>query len=430
MFIYKTAVVGGGAMGAEIAQAITFSGVPVLLKDVDQARVDKGLEVIRKIYQRRVDRGKMTPEDMEQKMALVTGTTTYEPFGDVDLAIEAVPENLPLKQRIFKELNEAAPQTAILASNTSSLSISALGGVTNRPHKVIGMHFFYPAHIMKLVEVIPGLETSEETVADTTAFAESLRKLPIRVNECPGFLVNRILMPYLNEAAFCAQEGGASVKQIDEAMSAFGFPMGPFTLVDNLGFDVCRDVVQILVDAYGDRMQPAAIWERLYRAGRYGAKSGSGFYLYGDRAGQPDAELDAILKALGANATEAGTPPGGEVAEGSAEGRRRRPTVKGEFSVNRLVLPMVNEAIRCLEERVCTAAEVDLAVIAGLGFPQSKGGMLHYADQIGLDTVLDELQRLTKQLGSRFWPSPLLKRKVAAGQLGTKTHKGFFEYTA
>jgi len=407
MFIYKTAVVGGGAMGAEIAQAITFSGVPVLLKDVDQARVDKGLEVIRKIYQRRVDRGKTTPEDMEQKMALVTGTTTYDPFGDVDLVIEAVPENLQLKQRIFKELNEAAPQTAILASNTSSLSISALGGVTNRPHKVIGMHFFYPAHIMKLVEVIPGLETSEETVADTTAFAESLRKLPIRVNECPGFLVNRILMPYLNEAAFCAQEGGASVKQIDEAMSAFGFPMGPFTLVDNLGFDVCRDVVQILVDAYGDRMQPAAIWERLYRAGRYGAKSGSGFYLYGDRAGQPDAELDAILKALATSAT-----------------------VKGEFSVNRLVLPMVNEAIRCLEERVCTAAEVDLAVIAGLGFPQSKGGMLHYADEIGLDAILGELQRLTTQLGSRFWPSPLLKRKVAAGQLGTKTHKGFFEYTA
>ncbi len=407
MFIYKTAVVGGGAMGAEIAQAITFSGVPVLLKDVDQARVDKGLEVIHKIYQRRVDRGKMTPEDMEQKMALVTGTTTYEPFGDVDLVIEAVPENLPLKQRIFKELNEAAPQTAILASNTSSLSISALGGVTNRPHKVIGMHFFYPAHIMKLVEVIPGLETSEETVADITAFAESLRKLPIRVNECPGFLVNRILMPYLNEAAFCAQEGGATPKQIDEAMSAFGFPMGPFTLVDSLGFDVCRDVVQILVDAYGERMQPAGIWERLYRAGRYGAKSGSGFYLYGDRAGQPDPELDAILKALGAGTT-----------------------VKGEFSVNRLVLPMVNEAIRCLEEHVCTAAEVDLAVIAGLGFPQSKGGMLHYADEIGLDVVLGELQRLTKQLGSRFWPSPLLKRKVAAGQLGTKTHKGFFEYTA
>ena len=207
MYIYKAAVVGAGAMGAEIAQAITFSGIPVLLKDIDQPRVDKGLDTIRKIYQRRVDRGKMTQEEMDQKMALVTGVTAYEAFKDVDLAIEAGPENLDLKRRIFTELDGLVPASAILASNTSSLSISALGAATKRPHKVIGMHFFYPAHIMKLVEVIPGLETSEETTADVTAFAEGLRKLPIRVNECPGFLVNRILMPYLNEAAFCVQEG-------------------------------------------------------------------------------------------------------------------------------------------------------------------------------------------------------------------------------
>ena len=394
-------------MGAEIAQTISFSGIPVVLKDVDQARVDKGLDVIRKIYQRRVDRGKMTQEEMEQKMALVTGATTYEPFRDADLVIEAVPEQLDLKRRIFAELDGATPETAMLASNTSSLSVSALGAATKRPHKVIGMHFFYPAHIMKLVEVIPGLETAEETVSDILAFAENLRKLPIRVNECPGFLVNRILMPYLNEAAFCAEEGGATPKQIDEAMTAFGFPMGPFTLVDNLGFDVCRDVVQILVDAYGERMQPARLWERLSAKGRYGAKAGAGFYLYGERAGQPDPELEAIIKELKATAR-----------------------VKGAFSVNRVVLPMVNEAIRCLEEHVCTAAEVDLAVVAGLGFPQAQGGILHYADEIGLETVLKELERLTKQFGNRFWPSPLLKRKVAAGHLGKNAKRGFFDYTA
>lgn len=405
MYIYKAAVVGAGAMGAEIAQAITFSGIPVLLKDIDQPRVEGGLDIIRKIYQRRVDRGKMTPEEMDQKMALVTGVTAYEAFKDVDLVIEAVPENLDLKRRIFTELDGLVPESAILASNTSSLSISALGAATKRPHKVIGMHFFYPAHIMKLVEVIPGLGTSEETTADVTAFAEGLRKLPIRVNECPGFLVNRILMPYLNEAAFCVQEGGVSPKQIDDAVREFGLPMGPFTLVDSLGFDVCRDVVNILVDAYGERMQPAAIWERVYAKGRYGAKSGAGFYLYGDRAGQPDPELEAILKDLRA----AGGP-------------------KGEFSVTRVILPMINEAIRCLEEQVCTAADVDVAVLAGLGFPQSKGGILHYADELGLETVLNDLQRLTKQLGSRFWPSPLLKRKVAAGHVGKKAKKGFFDY--
>jgi len=406
MYIYKAAVVGAGAMGAEIAQAISFSGIPVLLRDVDQPRVEQGIEVIRKIYQRRVDRGKMTQDELEKKLTLVTGVTSFDAFKDVDLVIEAVPEKLELKRQIFQELDRTVQESAILASNTSSLSISALGGTTKRPHKVIGMHFFYPAHIMKLVEVIPGLETSEETIGDVMSFAENLRKLPVRVNECPGFLVNRILMPYLNEAAFCVQEGAATPQQIDEAMVAIGFPMGPFTLVDNLGFDVCREVVNVLLDAYGSRMQPAAIWERLHALKRFGVKAGAGFYLYGERAGQPDPDLEKIIKELRAT--------------------QKAPT---EFSANRLVLPMINEAIRCLEEHVCTAADVDLSVIAGLGFPQSKGGILHYADEIGLQIVLAELERFTKAFGERFWPSPLLKRKVAAGHLGKSAKRGFFDYT-
>lgn len=406
MYIYKAAVIGAGAMGAEIAQTITFSGIPVLLKDVDQAMVEKGLAVIRKIYQRRVDRGKMTVDELEKKMALVTGVTDYEGFKDVDLVIEAVPEKMALKQKIFRELDETIQGSAILATNTSSLSISALGSATKRPHKVIGMHFFYPAHIMKLVEVVPGLETDEETIGDITTFAEGLRKLPVRVNECPGFLVNRILMPYLNEAAYCVQEGAAGPKQIDEALVAFGFPMGPFTLVDHLGFDVCREVVNILLDAYGARMAPAEIWERLHQLKRYGAKVGAGFYLYGDRAGQPDPDLEKII--------------------GELRATRKAPST---FSEHRLVLPMINEAIRCLDEHVCTAADVDLSVIAGLGFPQSRGGILHYADEVGLDTILVELEQFTKAHGERFWPSPLLKRKVAAGHLGKKAKKGFFDYT-
>ncbi len=405
MYIYKTAVIGAGAMGAEIAQVISFSGVPVVLKDVDQARVEKGLETIRKIYQRRVDRGKMTQDELEKKLTLVTGATSDDALTEADLVIEAVPEQMPLKQQVFRELDRLLPASSIMASNTSSLSISALGGVTQRPHKVIGMHFFYPAHIMKLVEVIPGLETSDETVGDILSFAESLRKLPVRVNECPGFLVNRILMPYLNEAAYCVQEGSAEARQIDDAMVAFGFPMGPFTLVDHLGFDVCREVVNVLVEAYGPRMAPAAIWEKLYGLKRFGAKSGAGFYLYGDRAGESDAELDAVIKELRA--------------------AQQHPT---EFSVHRLVLPMINEAVRCLEERVCTAADVDLSVIAGLGVPQTKGGILHYADEVGLDKVLGELQTFAKRHGERFWPSPLLKRMVGAGHLGKPSKQGFFTY--
>ena len=408
MYIYKAAVVGAGTMGAEIAQTISFSGIPVLLKDVDQARVEQGLATVRKIYQRRVDRGKMTVDEMESKLTMVQGATDYSGFKDVDLVVEAVPEKLALKQQIFRELDEALPQNAILASNTSSLSISALGGATKRPHQVVGMHFFYPAHIMKLVEVIPGLETSEEVVADTIAFSESLRKLPIRVNECAGFLVNRILMPYLNEAAFCLQEGAASLREIDDAMVSFGFPMGPFTLVDNLGFDVCAEVVKILMDAFGGRMAPAPIWARMAELKRLGVKSGAGFYQYGDRSGQPDPDLDKVLASFKATANKKPTP----------------------FSVHRLVLPMINEAIRCLEEHVCTAADVDLAVIAGLGFPQAKGGILHYADEVGLPKVLSELEGLVQIHGERFWPSPLLKRKIAAGHAGVSAKKGFFDYTS
>ena len=177
MYIYKAAVIGAGAMGAEIAQTITFSGIPVLLKDVDQAMVDKGLAVIRKIYQRRVDRGKMTADELEKKMALVTGVTDYEGFKDVDLVVEAVPEKMALKQKIFKELDETIQGSAILATNTSSLSISAMGSATKRPHKVIGMHFFYPAHIMKLVEVVPGLETDEARLVLKSARRSSPRVL-------------------------------------------------------------------------------------------------------------------------------------------------------------------------------------------------------------------------------------------------------------
>lgn len=406
MYIYKAGVVGAGAMGAEIAQVITFSGLPVVLKDVDEAAVQRGLEAIRKIYQRRVDKGKLSPEDMAAKMNLVTGTTTYEPFKDVDIVIEAVPEKLELKKRILQELDKVCQPTTIFASNTSSLSISTLGSVTRRPQQTIGMHFFYPAHIMKLVEVIPGLDTSEETVGDTIAFAESLRKLPVRVKECPGFLVNRLLMPYLNEAAFCLQEGVAVAQDIDQAMTGFGFPMGPFTLVDTLGFDICHDVVVILEEAYGARMHPAELWQAIYDKGRWGTKKGAGFYLYGDRAGTPDTELEDTLRSL----RMPGAPP------------------PAPFSPNRLLLPMINEAALCLEECVSSAADIDLAMLAGIGFPQDKQGILHYADELGLDVVLQELQALAQRYGLRFWPAPYLRRKVGAGHLGKKTKRGFFDY--
>lgn len=403
MYIYKAGVIGAGTMGAEIAQVITYSGLPVVLKDVNQELVERGVGKIHDIYKLRVDKGKMSAADMEAKMNLVTGTIRYEDFKDVDIVVEAVPEKMDLKKQVFRDLDQACPEGTILASNTSSLSISEMGAETSRPQKVIGLHFFFPAHVMKLVEVIPGLATSEETVDDVTGFTESLRKIPVRVNECAGFLVNRLLMPYLNEAAYCLQEGAAAVQEIDQAAVAFGMPMGPFTLVDNLGLDVCEEVVKVLLESYGDRMRPAELWKKFYEAHLYGKKSGAGFYNY-------QGTDNLVEQMVGELRSQFGKKP-------------------SKFSIERIVFPMINEAAYCVQEHVSKAADIDIAMRAGIGFPEDKGGILAYADKVGLDEVLQGLERMTREHGPRFWPCPVFRRLVGAKFLGVKTKRGFFEYT-
>ena len=273
MDIFRAGVVGAGTMGGEIAQVITSSGLPVVMKDIDQEMLDRGTEKIRNIYLRRVDKGKMPAGDVQSKLDLVTPTLTYDGFEDVDIIIEAVPEVMAVKRRVFRELEEVCPEATIFASNTSALSISEMGAGTQKPHKVIGMHFFNPAHVMKLVEVIPGLDTSQETVDDVVMFAETLRKLPVVVQECPGFLVNRLLMPYLNEATMCLEEGAATASEIDETLVKWGWPMGPFTLMDMLGLDVCVHVADYLAEEYGERMETALLMPRLIDIGRLGEKS-------------------------------------------------------------------------------------------------------------------------------------------------------------
>jgi 3-hydroxyacyl-CoA dehydrogenase len=293
------------------------------------------------------------------------------------------------------------PESSILATNTSALSISAIGSAVKRPEKLVGMHFFNPAHVMKLVEVIPGLATSSETVDDTVAFAESLRKIPVRVQECAGFLVNRLLMPYLNEAALALEDGAAPMKEIDQALMVTGLPMGPFVLLDMIGIDVAQKVAEILYEAFGPRMAAAELLDELVKRKRLGQKAGKGFYTEGE-----DAELPALL----------------------AEIQKKRGTKKVKFTPERLVLPMINEAVICLQEGVATPSDIDIAMVAGMGFPQDKGGPLHLADAMGIDVVTAELTRLSRELGPRFWPAPMLKRMVAANYLGVKTKKGFFTY--
>jgi 3-hydroxyacyl-CoA dehydrogenase len=406
MYIFKAAVVGAGTMGGEIAQVITYSGLPVVMKDIDQEMLDQGMDKIRSIYQRRVDKGKMGAGDMQAKLDLVTPTLTYDEFGDVDIVIEAVPEKMAIKQAVFRELEEVCPEQTIFASNTSALSISEMGAATGKPHKMIGMHFFNPAHVMKLVEVIPGLDTGQETVDDVVMFAESLRKIPVVVQECPGFLVNRLLMPYLNEATKALEEGAATATEIDQAVVAWGMPMGPFTLMDMLGIDVCGHVGDYLYAEYGERMSPAPLFDKLLEAGRLGEKSGAGFY---DHPGGESEAVKGMIEAL---------QDAGEVPSGTG------------FSVERVMFPLVNEAALCVQENVASISDIDMSMVAGTGmtYGGERIGPLAIADKIGLDVVIEALAELEQELGPRFRPSRLLKLRVRAGHLGEKTGKGFHEH--
>lgn len=402
MYIFKAAVIGAGAMGAGIAQVISFSGLPVVLKDVDQKFLDKGMDTIRKIYKSRVDKGKMSAGEMDSKMALIIPTLDYSEFGDVDIVVEAAPEKMALKRKIFVELDGICPEATIFASNTSALSITEMGRATQRPHKMIGMHFFNPANVMKLVEIIKGESTDEEAISDVVSFTESLRKIPVVVKECPGFLVNRLLMPYLNEATLCLQEGAASAQDIDAAMRDYGWPMGPFTLMDFLGLDVSADVGAYLSSQYGERMQGAEMFERLVKLGRLGEKSGAGFYSYGDQSDEPVKQIIAELSA----------------------GKHT------EFTPERLMYPMLNEAARCVEESIADTKDIDMAMIAGTGmtYKGDRIGPLALADKLGIDVIVKGLEEFEHPYGMRFHPCNKLYELVKEGRLGEKTKAGFLEY--
>lgn len=407
MYIYKVGVVGAGTMGAQIAGVVSIAGLPVVLADRDASLARRGLDSVRAIYQARVAKGKMTPEQLEEKMLLVTASPGLDGLRDVDLVIEAVSEELPLKQRVFQELDRICSRSAILASNTSALSISAIASVTTRPGKVIGLHFFNPAYAMPLVEVIPGLGTAQQTVDEVVGFSEGLRKQPVIVKECAGFLVNRLLSPYLNEAVWCLQDGEVSIKEIDHDMVSFGMPVGPFALLDAVGLDIALDVARILHRSYGPRMAPAPLLEAFVTSGRIGIKSGRGFYDYG--AGE-EGDVDQHLGRLREQVWQR--------------------TGRSQMTWSRLrpLLAMVNEAVIALQEGVASARDIDLAMVTGTGFPSDKGGPLHLADQLGLDHVLQELDELQERVGIRFWPAPMLRRLVDAGFIGQAAGRGFFSY--
>ncbi|MEA2351867.1 MAG: enoyl-CoA hydratase / 3-hydroxyacyl-CoA dehydrogenase [Thermoleophilaceae bacterium] len=290
MFVFKAAVVGAGTMGGEIAQVVASAGLPVVLKDVKQEFVDHGLEKAEQVTKAQlgglVKKEKITQEQADAQageiLGRIAGTTEYEGFGDVDFVIEAVPERMEIKQSVFAELDEVTPGHAILASNTSSLSITEMGEATSRPHKVVGFHFFYPASMLRLIEVIEGDETSEETLQSAANFAQQIRKQPIRCGEAPGFVVNRILNSSVSEIWRVRDEEDLDVKDVDKVVSeSKAAPMGPFFLADLLGLDTVLHVAEHLRDSFGDRFYVSPAMKELVDAGNYGQKTGKGFYEHG-----------------------------------------------------------------------------------------------------------------------------------------------------
>ena len=291
MFVFKAAVVGAGTMGGEIAQVIASSGTPVVLKDVKQEFVDHGLEKARQVTQGQlgglVAKEKITQEQadaqLEEILGRITGTLEYDAFGDVDFVIEAVPERMEIKQSVFADLDAVTPGHAILSSNTSSLSITEMAEATLRPDKVVGFHFFYPASMMRLIEVIEGEETSEETLQTATTFVQALRKTAVRCGEVPGFVVNRILNSAASEVWRVTDEEGLSIEEVDKVIKDSGTtPMGPYFLTDLLGLDTVLHVAEHLRDSYGDRFYVSPKMEELVAAGNLGQKTGKGFYEHGN----------------------------------------------------------------------------------------------------------------------------------------------------
>jgi len=395
--VERVGVLGAGVMGGGIAQLMAYRGLPVRLKDIKPEALTTGLRHAQEVFDRAVARKRIQPQEAERGMRLIAPTLDYSGFGATDLVVEAVVERLDVKQAVLREAESYLGPEAILASNTSTLSITEMQHVLEVPERFCGMHFFNPVDRMPLVEVIRGAATSDDTIATVFDLALRLGKTPVVVNDGPGFLVNRLLAPYLNEAGWLLAEG-ASIDAVDRALKEFGMPMGPFRLMDEVGLDIARHAAAILYQAFGDRMQPAVPLLHLAESDRLGRKGGRGFYRYeGGKEQGIDETVYADLRAA--------IPP------------QRREISPAEIR-DRTIFVMINEAARALEDGIVgSASAVDLAMIAGTGFPPFRGGLLRYADSVGTPKLLDRLLSLEHDHGIRFQPAPLL-RELAESKRG------------
>ncbi len=391
----RAGVLGGGLMGSGIAYVTVNAGIPVRVREKDDAAVAKALASVRAILDERVERRSLDELERADKMRLITATTDWSGLAAVDLVIEAVFEDLALKQEMLRAF-EAVNATGIFASNTSSIPIAKIAEAARRPESVLGMHYFSPVNKMPLLEVVVTDRTSKEAIATAVALGKKQGKTVIVVRDGPGFYTSRILGPYMNEAAQLLVDG-AAIEDVDRAIVAFGFPVGPFTLADEVGIDVAAKVAKILHAAFGERMAPPGTLDDVVAAGRLGRKNGKGFYTYGGKEKRVDESVYAL-----------------------APGRRTRRPFRPEELEERLVLPMVNEAIRCLGEGILRSArDGDVGAVFGLGFPPFRGGPFRFADAMGTRTLLDRMRALRERHGERFEPAPLL---VERGQSGEPFH--------
>ncbi|HYW06467.1 MAG TPA: 3-hydroxyacyl-CoA dehydrogenase NAD-binding domain-containing protein [Longimicrobium sp.] len=391
----RIAVVGAGFMGAGIAAVSAESGIAVRLKDVKPEAAAKGLRTARDTLIKRARRRKARGFEITRVTDRVEATTEYRGFGGVDLVVEAVFEDLELKHRVIREIEEHSGPDSVLGTNTSTIPIARLAEASARPQNVIGLHFFSPVDKMPLLEIITHEGTAEWVTATAHAYGKQIGKTPIIVNDAPGFYANRILTPYMAEAALLLEEG-VRMEEIDAAMTAWGYAVGPITLYDEVGLDVAQKAGKIMSAAFSDRMTPSSVVDRMVADGRLGRKNGKGFYTYDDegKKGGPDESAYALF----------GSPTATTLSRAEIQ--------------DRLALTMVNEALRTLEEGVLrTARDGDVGAVLGIGFAPFRGGPFWFVDQTGAARVLERLRALEAKHGKRFAPARLLEERAASGEL-------------
>ena len=399
--IASAGVIGCGTMGGGISMSFLNVGIPVTVLELDQEALDRGMGVIKRNYDIQVQRGRMTEEQVNQRMGLLTGTTQYADLGQADVIIEAVYENIDVKVETFKQIEEVAKPGAILASNTSGLDVDKMANATSRPESVIGLHFFSPANVMRLLEVVRGEKTSKETIATSMKLGKTLNKIAVLSGNAPGFIGNRMLAGYTRQAGEIILQG-ATPYQVDNAILQFGMPMGPFQMNDLVGLDLGWRARKLSGMAPEDVPITARVADKLCELERFGQKTNRGYYIYpeGSRAGQADPEVVEIVE------------------QTSAElGITRRP-IDDEEVLKRCLYPLINEGAKILEDGIAIRpCDIDIVYINGYGFPEVTGGPMFWADQQGLDNILADIKKFQEEYGGDVWePAPLLERLVAEGK--------------